>query len=53
LISTVYTVPASLLSASASKKYADRYVLLIGLFVYLIGALLKINYTYNEFINIG
>jgi len=47
LVSTVYALPISLLSAEAAKKYPDRYVLLVGFFIYISGTIIKINYTMN------
>ena len=48
LASTAYAIPVALGASFASKKYADRYIMLIGNIVYLIGTLLKIDYLYDK-----
>lgn len=48
LASTSYALPISLGASYAAKKFADRYIMLIGTVVYLVGSLLKINYQYDE-----
>ena len=48
LASTSYAVPLSLAASYAAKKFADRYVMLIGTIVYIVGTILKIDYMYNK-----
>ena len=53
LISSVYAVPIALMPAQLAKKYADRYILLWGTVIYLIGTIIKINYTYDGHMNMA
>ena len=46
LLSTIYAVPVSLF-AKAAKKYPDRYLLIGGYIIFIVAALIKINYTYD------
>ncbi len=48
LLSTIYAVPFSILPNFLSKKWPDRYILLLGFGVFLIGSIIKINFTFRE-----
>lgn len=53
LISVIYALPVSILAVWASKAYPDRKVLIVGLVVYLIGTVFKINYTVKKGMYLG
>lgn len=47
-MSVVYVLPVSLGAVWAAKKYPDRMVLVVGFIVFIIGTVIKINYTMNK-----
>lgn len=48
LISIVYVVPGSLAPMIIVRWLQDRYIFLIGLVITIIGALIKLNYKYDQ-----
>lgn len=53
LVSIVYALPVSLLSAWLAKVYPDRYLLFAGFLIYISGTIIKINYSFDQYMSLS